>query len=171
MKNFLICIFSFSLLISCFDKTNKEDDCLTYIKSDNPESLTFWTADTILKTNCQLVQLMDALYQYVRDDSFPSESLKDEIERMGRYRLKLCKYYDTKYPSTDSISSLEKADSVISEARALWSIDNDYSTMGMIIHNDTERTRLIFEQFNEYDKLRSICETEEQKVLYNISFL
>lgn len=35
--------------------------------------------------------------------------------------------------------------------------------MGCIVSNDIECTRLIFEQFNEFDKLYNLCENDEQR--------
>lgn len=156
------------LFISCSQNSN-EDGCFQDIsKSEDPNGIEFCTSDTILKTNYPLVRLMDTLYQYVKSDSFPSESLRSEIQWMENYRHKLVSYYDLTHTENDYIFPLDKADSVISEARELWNIDKDYSTIGMIIHNDTERTRLIFEQFNEYEKLLTVCRTEHQKnLLYN----
>ncbi len=90
---------------------------------------------------------------------------------MENYRYQLCSYFDAKHSQSSNTSLFAKADSVISEARALWSIDTNYSTMGMIIKNDVERTRLIFEQFNEYGKLQSICKTENQKKLLYTEFV
>lgn len=165
---FFVSAFIF-ISCSCDTKINSKDQ--VFKKTDNSESLEFWTSDTILNTNYQLVQLMDTLYQFVRSDSFPSESLKREIMWMENYRLQLCSYFETKHSQCNNTSLFAKADSVISEARGLWSIDTDYSTMGMIIKNDIERTRLIFEQFNEYGRLQSICKTENQKNMLYTEFV
>lgn len=168
MKIHLTAIALFILSASCSSNCSDDTNRQNIIKSDNSESLEFWTADIILATNYPLVQLMDTLYQYVRSDSFPTESLESEIEWMRNYRKQLISYYDSKHKYADDISPLTKADSVISEAHSLWNIDRDYSTMGLIIYNDTERTRLIFQQFNEYERLLSICKTDIQKnLLYN----
>lgn len=171
MRTFAISLVSalIFILCSCDPKINSKDQ--VFKKTDNSESLEFWTSDTILNTNYKLVQLMDTLYQFVRSDSFPSRSLKREIMWMENYRLQLCAYFDAKHSQCSNASLFEKADSVISEARALWRIDTDYSTMGMIIKNNVERTRLIFEQFNEYGRLQSVCETETQKNMLYTEFV
>lgn len=149
------------ILCSCDTKIKSNDQ--VFKKSDNPNSLEYWTADTILKTNYQLVQLMDTLYQYVMSDTFPSEPLKMDITWMGNYRLQLCSYFDSKHSHDGNINEFSKADSVISEARALWDIVHDPTTWSTIPENEAEQTRLIFEQFNEYDRLQSVCKTEDQR--------
>lgn len=165
MKIFISAIALAILFISCAQNSNKDGHFQEITKSDDPKSLEYWTSGIILKTNYPLVQLMDTLYQYVRSDSFPSESLKNEIKWMENYKLQLISYYDSSHSMNDSISSFAKADSVISEADSLWNISRDDTTMGMIIYNDIERTRLIFEQFNEYERLLSICNSADQKDL------
>lgn len=132
------------------------------INDSNDESLAFWTADTIIKTNPHLVRLMDSLYQYVVRNELPENDDRTNRKWMQEYRNQLCNYYKETRQS-DSISDFAMADSIIAEANALWSLDNDESTMGMIISNGVERTRLTFQQYNEYEKLNSICESEEQR--------
>lgn len=129
------------------------------------ESLEFWTADTILKANRELVELISPLYKYVHTDSLSSLTFKKDLKWMNEYRKKLCKYYNANKLGTDSISQYAKADTVIEASRKLWELDSDDSTMGMNVRNGVEYTRLIFQQFNEYAQLFDICKTEQQRKL------
>ena len=129
------------------------------------ESLEFWTADTILKANRELVALISPLYQYVNTDSLSSLTFKKDLKWMNEYRKRLCKYYNTNKLGTDTISQYAKADTVIEASRKLWELDSDDSTMGMNVRNGVEYTRLVFQQFNEYAQLLDICKTEQQRNL------
>lgn len=129
------------------------------------ESLEFWTADTILKANRDLVALINSLYQYVNTDSLSSLSFENDLKWMNEYRKRLCKYYNTNKLGTDTISEYAKADTVIEASRKLWKLDSDDSTMGMNVRNGIEYTRLVFQQFNEYAQLLNICKTEQQRIL------
>lgn len=129
------------------------------------ESLEFWTADTILKANRELVALINPLYQYVNTDSLSSLSFENDLKWMNEYRKRLCKYYNTNKLGTDTISEYAKADTVIEASRKLWKLDSDGSTMGMNVRNGIEYTRLVFQQFNEYAQLLNICKTEQQRIL------
>lgn len=129
------------------------------------ESLEFWTADTILKANRELVALISPLYQYVNTDSLSSFSFENDLKWMNEYRKRLCKYYNTNKLGTDTISQYAKADTVIEASRKLWELDSDDSTMGMNVRNGVEYTRLVFQQFNEYAQLLNICKTEQQRNL------
>lgn len=129
------------------------------------ESLEFWTADTILKANRELVALISPLYQYVNTDSLSSFSFENDLKWMNEYRKRLCKYYNTNKLGTDTISQYAKADTVIEASRKLWELDSDDSTMGMNVRNGVEYTRLVFQQFNEYAQLLDICKTKQQRKL------
>lgn len=129
------------------------------------ESLEFWTADTILKANRELVALISPLYQYIHTDSLSSLTFENDLKWMNEYRKKLCKYYNVNKLGTDTISQYAKADTVIEASRKLWELDSDDSTMGMNVRNGVEYTRLIFQQFNEYAQLLDICKTEQQRKL------
>ncbi|MDE6346292.1 MAG: hypothetical protein K2L55_06445 [Muribaculaceae bacterium] len=145
------------------DDTEMEDSIMgdSLIDDDNTESLEFWTADTIIKINPRLVRLMDSLYQYTRNE-ISLNDVRNNRKWMQEYRTQLCNYYiETRRP--DGISDFAMADSIIAEANALWELDKDESTMGTIVSDGIEYTRLIFEQFNEYEKLNSICKSEEQR--------
>lgn len=151
MKRFPFLLISLILLcnLGCNNsKSDTTDDTEmgdSIIDDDNTESLEFWTADTIIKINPRLVRLMDSLYQYTRHE-LPLNDVRNNRKWMQWFRDQLCNYYrETRYP--DSISDFAMADSIIAEANSLWNFDKDESTMGMIISNDIERTRLIFEQF------------------------
>lgn len=155
---YLICIIL--LIVSC--SQNKQDQDVSGPSISTPRGLEYWTADTILKTNPKLVKIMGELYQYIGSDNFLSSNLKNDILWMDSFRGELCKYYKRNHP-TDTISQYAMADSVIAEARDLWSLYTDESTMGRVIDYDVEWTRVVFEQFNEFSKLCSICKTDQQQ--------
>lgn len=136
----------------------------------DPDDLLIWTADTIKETNMPLVLLMDSLYIFVRSDEFCSNNINDNIRWMSNYRKQLCGYYDHNKMGSDTISSYIKADSVIQSANQLWTLDDDYSTMGMIIHNDTKRTRDVFTQYNEFLNLLALCDSEEKQDALKVEF-
>ena len=134
-------------------------------ESANVESLEFWTTDTILKTNRELVALMNPLYQYVHTNALSALTLEKDLKWMNEYRKKLCTYYNANNLGINTISPYAKADAVIEASRELWKLASDDSTMGMNVRNGVEYTRLIFEQFNEYTQLLDICKTEKQRKL------
>lgn len=156
---YLICII---ISVSCSQNETEQNSIANIVKSSDPDGLEFWTNDTVFYSNPELVQIMDVVYRYTRSDSFPSSNIKDDILWMDKYRDSLCVYYK-RHHNVDNISTYAMADSIIEDARILWSLDTDGSTMGVIVNNSVERTRLIFEQFNEFSKLHSICETEQQR--------
>ena len=134
-------------------------------ESADVESLEFWTTDTILKTNKELVALMNPLYQYVHADSLSALTFEKDLKWMNEYREKLCNYYNANRLGADTISPYAKADAVIEVSRELWKLDSDDSTMGMNVRNGVEYTRLVFQQFNEYAQLLDICKTDKQRKL------
>ena len=143
---------------------------MTEKSSDVEGLLGFWATDTILKTNYKLVMLMDTLYRYVHTAQFSSSALEDNTEWMNKYRNQLCRYYKVNQLGTDTISNYAKADTVIEASRKLWKLDSDGSTAGLTISNGIERTRLIFQQYNEYVRLLELCETDGQKGLLKDEF-
>ena len=143
---------------------------MTEKSSDVEGLLGFWATDTILKTNYKLVMLMDTLYRYVHTAQFSSSALEDNTEWMNKYRNQLCRYYKVNQLGTDTISDYAKADTVIEASRKLWKLDSDGSTAGLTISNGIERTRLIFQQYNEYVRLLELCETDGQKGLLKDEF-
>ena len=175
----LLFIFLIIITIASCSRNYNSDEVKLIVRSDDPQSLEFWTDDTIFCTNPFLVRLMDTLYQYVRSDSFPAKDIRNDIEWMNRYRGQLANYYYRTYEKSSTfnqnedidmgpditvyeLTEYDMADSVISEARKLWELGDDYYTMGMMIHIDTEITRLIFEQFNEFSRLYDRCDKQEQ---------
>ena len=146
-------------------KTDSIIECSKEKKISDVESLKFWTADTILKTNKELVALMNPLYQYVHADSLSALTFEKDLKWMNEYREKLCNYYNANQLGIDTISSYAKADKVIEASRQLWKLDSDDSTMGMNVRNGVEYTRLVFQQFNEYAQLLDICKTDKQRKL------
>ena len=164
MENKLILLICIILTVSCSQNKPEQTSVVNIVKSSDTDGLEFWTDDTVFYTNPTLVRIMDVVYRYTRSDNFPSSNIIDDIRWMDNFRDSLCVYYKKTY-SIDSISTFAMVDSVISEARKLWSLDTDESTMGMIVNNSVERTRLIFEHFNEFSKLNSICKTEKQRTM------
>ena len=143
---------------------------MTEKSSDVEGLLGFWATGTILKTNYKLGMLMDTLYRYVHTTQFSSSALEDNTEWMNKYRNQLCRYYKVNQLGTDTISNYAKADTVIEASRKLWKLDSDGSTAGLTISNGIERTRLIFQQYNEYVRLLELCETDGQKGLLKDEF-
>ena len=131
------------------------------MEDKDPNGIASWTADTIKKTNPELVLLMDTLYRYVRSAGYPSINLSEKREWMRNYQKQLGAYYDKKYLGSDTISLFDKANTVILAADTLWAIDNDYSTMGMIVNGGTEYTRRQFQVFNEFERLISLSNSPE----------
>ncbi len=138
------------------------------------ESLFEWnlTADTIIKTNRELVTLMDELYRYVRSKIYFSEktNIDKNFQWMRNYRKKLCQYYDSHKLGPKNISVYAKADSVIGEIRRLWDIKRDDSTMGYIVNRNIEFTRQEFQLYNNISYMCSLCDNEEQQNLLRKSF-
>lgn len=153
------------LAIGCSKQSNQssaEQSLVNQLMADNdPEGLPFWTADTIKKTNPELVLLMDTLYRYVRSGAYPSINLSEKREWMRNYQKQLGAYYDKKHLGPDTISLFDKANAVILAADTLWAIDDDYSTMGMVINGGSEYTRKEFQEFNEFERLISLSNSSE----------
>ena len=151
--------------ISCSKQSNQHSIDQTLVKQlladTDPEGLANWTADTIKKTNPELVLLMDTLYRYVRSGGYPSINLSEKREWMRNYQKQLGAYYDKKHIGSDTISLFDKANAVILAADTLWAIDDDYSTMGMIINRGSEYTRKEFQEFNEFERLISLANSPE----------
>lgn len=163
----LLYLILVSTLIACGSRQTT-DDCkspntiMDSISAD-PDGLIFWTADTIKETNMPLVLLMDSLYRFVWSDEFQSNNLTDNIRWMSNYRTQLSAYYDRNKMGEDTTPSFNKADSVIQSANKLWKLDDNFSTMGMIINNDTKRTRDVFTHYNDFLNLLDLCNSEESK--------
>ena len=131
------------------------------MEDKDSDGIASWTADTIKKTNPELVLLIDTLYRYFRSGGYPSINLSEKREWMRNYQKQLGAYYDKKYLGSDTISLFDKANAVILAADTLWAIDNDYSTMGMIVNGGSEYTRRQFQEFNYFEKLLSLSESPE----------
>ena len=158
-------------LIGCVSKPAIETSSITrdaYLQSlDSAEwqnSLITCTSDSAFKTNAELMLLLDTLYQHVREDRFPSD-VKTEEKWMSEYRTKLCSYYDSYSLGNNTISTYAKADSVLNEGVRLLELDNNWSTMEMVVYNSTLFT---YDRCREYGLLThviSCCEKEEAKEL------
>lgn len=136
---------------------------LDSLKNDE-NSLVSYTSDTILSVNLELVVLLDPLYQRVRNDSI-SKTVKDEEEWMSDFRKKLIAYYDTHQVGSDTLSIYEKADSVISVAEQLYEIDDDWSTMGMLVRNAINYTFGVFKGYNLLSQMLASCDDADTKEL------
>jgi hypothetical protein len=166
---FYILLLAIAFSAGCNNKVIKEQDnneSLASIKDTAPtDSLMFWTSDTILNTNPELVLLLDPLYRYVRNDGV--KPIREELEWMNEYRNRLCSYYDTHQLGETDISEYAKADTVLNVAKRLYSIDEDWSTMGMIISNSIYYT---FETYRQYGLLAQLIEkckdAESVELLY-----
>ncbi len=164
MKKFTLLIIACVLLSACnlFNRNR-------IVKSDDSASLEFVTDDSIFYANPRLVRLMDTLYRYVRSDGFPATNVQRDIKWMSDFRRQLCDYYaDTRHHCI--LSAFTMADSVLAEARALYESVDDQSTMGLIVANNVEYTRMAFEQFNEFGKLYNSCTTDEQRDILTREF-
>lgn len=151
--------------IACSKQSNQHSIDQTLDKQlladTDPEGLPCWAADTIKKTNPELVLLMDTLYRYVRNENYPAKNLSEKREWMMNYRNKLGGYYGRNHLGPDTASLFDKANSVILAADSLWAIDNDYSTMGMIVNGGSEYTRREFQVFNEFEQLVSLSNSPD----------
>lgn len=128
------------------------------------ESLLFWTADTIKKTDLELVMLLDTLYQYALNDSI-SKTVREEVQWMDHYRQRLCALYETRRLGCDTISMFAKADTVLNVAERLYEIDDDWSTMGILVYNSICSTFDTFREYNALSQLLANCKDEETKEL------
>ena len=122
-----------------------------------------WYPYNIIKANYHLVLLMDSLYRYTKSD-YIENNIKKNIKWMSDYRNRLCKYYRQTYQLSDSISEFAMADSIVENAKKLWNFS-------VLNENCIDDIWLIFEQYNEYEKLFRICETEEQKEMLTKEFV
>lgn len=165
MKN--LSIFTVSLLMLCtfgcnnpkYDATDGTDMKDSLINDVIIESFEFLIADTII--NPRLACLMDTLYRYTQK-KVPINDIHSYLKWMKEFRNQASSYYKETHKS-DSISDFAMADSIIAEMGALCKLNKDGSTAGIVTQNNAELSMLVFEQFNEYEKLKSICKTEKEK--------
>lgn len=161
MKHLTCIILSCLLLCACSDRK--------IVKSDNTDSLEFWTDDTVFYANPRLVRMMDTLYRYTRSETYPATNVQRDINWMKWFRGQVCAYYsDTR--RNKIMSQFTMADSVLAETRALYELSEDPTTTGLIVSNGIEYSRLIFEHFNEFGKLYNSCTTDEQRDILTREF-
>lgn len=153
------------IVIGCSKQSNQtpvDQSLVNRLMADSDsEGLPYWTADTIKKTNPELVLLMDSLYRYVRSDNYPSIDIASKRNWMDNYRKQLVAFYDRNHLGPDTVSLLDKANFVILTADTLWALDNNESTMGMVVNDGSAFTRRQFQEFNYFEKLLSLSETPE----------
>lgn len=167
MKNFICLFYVFALFLCAPGQIEAQE---YGDEPDEAEGLMSFTPDTIINANPRLVRLMDLVYVYTSPSSFPSsDNIGKDLKWMDDFRLKLCAYYRETRPA-DNVSEYVMADSVISETRRLWAGTNNGSTVDMLIYNDIERSRLLFEHYNAYSRLYSGCATGEEKELLAAEF-
>lgn len=145
-------------------KVKERADVFALKDSSDAESLISWTADTVWKTDPELVMLLDTLYLYVRNDSI-SKTVREEVQWMDLYRQRLCALYDARRLGCDTISMFAKADTVLNVAERLYEMDDDWSTMGILVYNSICSTFDTFREYNALSLLLANCKDEETKEL------
>ena len=126
------------------------------------KSLSLSIPDTILNTNPELVMLFDTLYQYAGNNSVPTSTVW-----LQRYREKLCTYYDKHHLGSDTISFYAKADTVINAIERLYGMNDDWSTMGMVVNNSTMLTLYKYREFNLLSQIEEYCTDSVKSELLN----
>lgn len=140
-------------------------------KSQDPNSLEFWTSDKVFYANPYLVRTLNHMYGYKINAEYNETSFIDNIYRMNGFRNQLCDYYrETRPDAKSDLTEYAMADSVIAEARRLYALSDDESTMGVVVDTGVEGCFLMFEQYNEYSKLMSICKAQKQKDIITAEF-
>lgn len=171
----LLLLLLLLIVIGCSKQSNQssEDQRLVnqLMEDTDAEGLLFWTSDTIQKTNPELVLLMNTLYRYVRSEDFPSINLSEKREWMANYRNKLGEYYDRNHLGPDTVSLFDKANAVILAADSLWALDDNDSTMGMVVNGGTEYARRQFQELNYFEMLVSMSESREKTKAMEEEFL
>ena len=182
MRKHPIILLSLIALFCCCGKTGTEqvlrdcdesqcdgslDSLLSVIGvTQSSESLVCLVSDTVYSSNPELLLLLDTLYQHVRSDDF-SYSARNEEEWMNSYRARICTYYDRHNKGVEGKSELEKVEEVLRESKCLIALDNDDSTIGMLVKNSVNVT---FERLSEYSLLSlmiSKCKCEStKKIVY-----
>ena len=157
------------LLLGCQGGSTKQTPTKeAYLNSmDSTEmesSLVFWCSDSAFAANPELMALLDTLYQHVNADSVITDA-KTEDAWMAQYRAKLVNYFDSRNGGGTSLSDYEKVDSVLNEGIRLIELDDDWSTMGMIVKLDTENVFELCREYNLLAQLLERCEKSECKDL------
>ncbi len=137
-------------------------------KSEESESLEHWTNNNIFRNNAELVRLIDPLYQYVKNDNFPSKDVNKDLMWMNQYRQTLCKYYDTHKLGKLSVSEYAKADSVAALSGEVYNMDG--STFDMVLSSDVARAFMHLRNYGLLSQILDKCETDAQKMLVKSEF-
>lgn len=156
LPSFIICLWWF-LIIGCQERNVVEAEELNI----DDESLMDWTSDNILSANRPLVLLMDTLYRYVSSGETSDMNTDTYFAWMSDYRKQLVDYYDRLSNDRDTLSEFDKASAVIEMADTLWSLDKDYSTMGIVDNDGIKFTRTTFTNYNEYARLSDLCHSQK----------
>ena len=151
----------------------------TFQKSDDSSMLEFWVNDAVFNADPELVRLIGDVYTYSRSGGFTANTLDKDLDWMNAYRAKLNSYYNRHsgtlsagfYRDYDEpMTSFDITDMVVGEGRRLGAMNEDFSSMGMIVANDYENTLLLIEQYNEFARLLDECDTPEQRAALKAEF-
>ena len=158
-----------ALLLGCNQASKKEgsklgseSDTLCAAKSVSTESLSYYTADTILNINPELVELLEPLYQHAKGSSVLGD-VQVEESWMGEYRLDICDYYDRMHSKEDAISDFEKAERVMNEAEQLYMTYQDQGSIGVNIQNDILHSFNVFREYTLLSLMISHCSNQQEK--------
>lgn len=151
-------------LIACRNETEQEQP-LEWKDIFLENSLVQWTADTVMNENPELVMLLDTLYQH-RNDSI-GLTLEKEMQWIKTYRRQLCAYYDRHQLGNDTVAEYAKVDTVLNVAERLYELDDDLSTMGIVVNNNICSYFDAYREYNMFDQLLTFSENDEvRKMLY-----
>ena len=168
MRLLLVMLFP-ALLLGCNQASKKEksalgskSDTLFATKSTSMESLSYYTADTILNINPELVELLEPLYQHAKGSSVLGD-VQVEESWMAEYRLEICEYYDRKHSKDDAISDFAKAERVMNEAEKLYMAYQDQGSIGVIIQNDILHSFNVFREYTLLSQMISHCSSQQER--------
>lgn len=138
-------------LYSCKGKYSPENhSCLRNI---NPDHISFWFKDKD-SIDHQLTDVADVLWSFGRFDSIDMYDIDNMLVWQQNCEKTLVHCIDSIRPGL-SLSSFEKADSMISILEEFLLDDSDQSTMGMLV---TEDTRSCFYLYKEASLCRRIIQ-------------
>ncbi len=167
MRLLLVMLFP-TLLLGCNQskkegsKLGSKNDTLFATKSTSMESLSYYTADTILNINPELVELLEPLYQHAKGSSVLGD-VQVEESWMAEYRSEICEYYDRKHSKDDAISDFAKAERVMNEAEKLYMAYQDQGSIGVIIQNDILHSFTVFREYTLLSQMISHCSNSQEK--------
>ena len=168
MRLLLVMLFPI-LLLGCNHASKKEksalgseSDTLCAAKSTSTESLSYYTADTIMNINPELVELLEPLYQHAKGSSVLGD-VQVEESWMAEYRLDICDYYDRMHSKEDAISDFAKAERVMNEAEQLYMAYQDQGSIGVNIQNNILHSFNVFREYTLLSQMISHCSNPQEK--------